>query len=87
MERSSTMTKRTAAVWGSVTCRKRRHAEAPSTRAASYSSGGIVCSRAKYVTTTKGKNCHTLVSTSDVMIQSGPSHATGVVVSFAAASR
>ena len=38
----------------------------------------MVCRRARYVTTTKGKNCHTLVITSEVMIQSGPSHATGI---------
>ncbi len=68
MLRSSTMTKSTLAVWGSVTCRNRRHAEAPSTVAASYSSGGMVCSRARYVTTTNGKNCQTLVTMSEAMM-------------------
>src|SRR5437899_6532848 len=80
MLRRSTMTKSTLRVWGSVTWRKRRTAPAPSTVAASYRSGGMVCRRARYVTTTKGKNCHTLVMISDVMIQSLPSQATGARV-------
>ena len=47
IERSSTMTNSTLRVWGSVTWRNRRQAPAPSTLAASYSSGAIVCSRAR----------------------------------------
>jgi hypothetical protein len=37
----------------------------------------MVCRRARYVTTTNGKNCQTLVMTSDAMMWSLPSQATG----------
>jgi hypothetical protein len=47
MLRSSTITKSTLAVWGRVTWRNRRQVEAPSTVAASYSSGAMVCRRAR----------------------------------------
>jgi hypothetical protein len=87
IERSRMMTNRTLRVCGSVTCSRRRHAPAPSTLAASYSSGGMVCRRARKVTTTKGKNCHTLVRTSDHMMKSLPSHGTGTRTSPALSRR
>jgi hypothetical protein len=46
---------------GTVTCRKQLHDDAPSTRAASYRSPGIVCMAASSITQKKGKPFHALV--------------------------
>jgi hypothetical protein len=57
---------------GSVTSRKRAHAPPPSTRAASYSSCGTVCSPARIAITKNGKPRQTLTAITAGLATFGP---------------
>src|SRR5881396_3993115 len=56
---------------GSVTCRKRCQAPAPSTEAASYSSRGIACIPARYDTPKNGNARHQLATITAAMAPAG----------------
>jgi hypothetical protein len=64
---------------GRVTCRVICHAEAPSTRAASTISCGIICSAAKVISMVKGAHCQVSATMIAVSAQSGSVMSDGTV--------
>ena len=71
MKLSSVVTIITCLSPGRVTCQKRRHAEAPSTDAASYCSRGMLCRPARKETPKKGNPRHQLATITAIIAPSG----------------